>query len=224
MQRFTTDAAHELRTPLTVIRTTAELTLRRHREPEEYRHALKQVVEGTERMTGLTESLLALARGDAASVGTLAPVDIASLVRGVIGEMKPMFEQKDIELRIDLPMSPAFVHGDDNGLRRVAVILLDNAWKYTPPRGTISVSLHDHTSTIGLEVRDTGCGIPREFLPRVFDPFYRVDASRDRRTGGYGLGLAIAKQIATAHRGTIEASSVFGEGTTLRVQLPKSIR
>jgi heavy metal sensor kinase len=221
MQRFTADAAHELRTPLTVIRTTAELTLRRQREPEEYRHALKQIVDGTERMTALTESLLALARGNNPSLLSLVRIDIASLVRGVVAEMRPMFDEKSIHLQLELPATPAFCDGDLDGLRRVTVVLLDNARKYTPPDGKVSISLRESTPSIDLEIHDTGCGIPAESLPRVFDPFYRVDSSRDKHTGGHGLGLAIAQQIVRAHQGTIEASSEVGAGTTFRFRLPK---
>jgi signal transduction histidine kinase len=173
-------------------------------------------------MTDLTESLLALARGNSPSFLSLARVDIASLVQGVVEEMQPMFGEKNINLQLDLPTRPAFCDADVDGLRRVTVVLLDNAWKYTPSGGKISVSLRQDNPGIDLEIRDTGCGIPPEALPRIFDPFYRVDLSRDRRTGGHGLGLAIAQQIVRAHNGTIEAFSTVGEGTTFRFRLPKN--
>lgn len=222
MQRFTADAAHELRTPLAALQTTVELSLRRERDSQEYREALHQIARISERMTQLAEGLLAVARGDhPPAPQNMLRVDVVSLVRGVAAEMQPLFVDKALNLQLSLPGRSTHFHADADGLRRLLSILLDNSLKYTPPGGTVVVSFEENSRALSLVVADTGCGIPSESLSRIFDRFYRVDSSRDRKTGGYGLGLAIAQQIARAHDGQIEATSVPGEGSTFRLRLPK---
>ena len=223
MQRFTADAAHEFRTPLTGLRTTAELALRRQRDPEEYREALSQVVAISERMSHLSEGLLALSRGeDSPAIRTPGRVDIAGLVRGVVAEMGAVLGRKNLDVQLSFPERPMYSDVDADGIRRLTAALLDNAGKYTPAGGKITISLDEKPAGIELEVSDTGCGIPEESLTRIFDRFYRIDPSRDRETGGYGLGLAIAQQIARAHQGRIEVSSKVGEGAAFRFRLPKN--
>lgn len=223
MQRFTADAAHEFRTPLTGLRTTAELALRRPRAPEEYREALSQVITISERMNHLSESLLALARGeDPPAIRTTGRVDIAGLVRGVVAEMQSVLAQKNLQISLLLSEKSVLPGADADGIRRLVSVLIDNAQKYTPAGGKITVSLHETPAEIELEVSDTGCGIPEESLARIFDRFYRIDPSRNRETGGYGLGLAIAQQIARTHHGRIEASSKPGEGASFRLLLPRN--
>jgi heavy metal sensor kinase len=222
MQRFTADAAHELRTPLAALRTTAQLALRRPREAREYREALEQVVAISERMNQLAESLLAMARGEHPCPSPVfARVDLASLVRGLAAEMQPLFAERKLELQVDVPAAAVYFDADAEGLRRLLAVLLDNALKYTQD-GKVSVALRESEGGYALTVSDTGPGIPEEALDRIFDRFFRVDPSRDRQTGGHGLGLAIARQIARAHHGQLEASSVEGEGSTFRLSLPKA--
>ena len=221
MQRFTADAAHEFRTPLAALRTTAELTLRRDRSPEDYRDALAQVHAIAERMNKLAEGLVSIARGD------LSParqdrerVDFTALVREVADEMRPLFDDKDLRFDVDTPPNAILVRVDADGLRRVIAILLDNALKYSSSGGRVSLLVQSNSESITTDVSDTGCGIPAESLGRIFDRFYRVDPSRDRKSGGYGLGLAIAQQIASAHQGQVDATSVVGEGSRFRLTLP----
>lgn len=224
MQRFTADAAHEFRTPLAALRTTADLSLKRERDPEEYREALTQVSVIAERMNQLAEGLLSIARGDHAPARqTMERVDFISLVRGVTTEMRPLFDDKDLRLDVNLPSKAVYIQVEADGLRRIVAILLDNALKYSYTGGNVALTVGEDSQGLILEVSDTGSGIPPESLNRIFDRFYRVDSSRDRKSGGYGLGLAIAQQIARAHQGHIVASSIVGKGSRFRLTLPVSL-
>lgn len=224
MQRFTADAAHEFRTPLAALRTTADLSLKRERDPEEYREALTQVSVIAERMNQLAEGLLSIARGDHAPARqTMERVDFISLVRGVTTEMRPLFDDKDLRLDVNLPSKAVYIQVEADGLRRIVAILLDNALKYSYTGGNVALTVGQDSQGLILEVSDTGSGIPPESLNRIFDRFYRVDSSRDRKSGGYGLGLAIAQQIARAHQGHIVASSIVGKGSRFRLTLPVSL-
>ena len=221
MQRFTADAAHELRTPLAALRTTAELSLRRSRNNDEYQQALRQVVEISHRMQALSETLLAIARGQVPNIGPgKVTTNIGELMESLATEIQPLIDDKGLHLVCNL--KPVFAEVDADSIRRVAAILLDNAMKYTSRDGTITLQTEDLGKTIVLRVTDNGSGIPADELPRIFDRFYRVDASRDRQTGGFGLGLAIARQIATAHGGSLEATSAVGNGSSFALTLSKT--
>ena len=222
MQRFTEDAAHELRTPLAALRTTADLALRRERDPQEYRDALSQAGVIAERMNQLAEGLLSIARGDYAPARQrMERVDFGALVRGMAAEMQPLFDDKDLRLDVSVPSKPIPIQADPDGLRRVLAILLDNALKYSYPGGEVALTVENGAEGPALAVSDTGCGIPPESLTRIFDRFYRVDSSRDRKTGGYGLGLSIAQQIARSHQGQIVAESIVGQRQPcFRLKLP----
>ncbi len=217
---FTADASHELRTPLALIRTTAELALRRPRSAEEYRSALETIGRESERTTELIEDLLALARADAGRGAlSLVPLDFTDAVADIGSEYREVASLHNIDLR--LHSTPAvMVNGNRSALRRIAAILLDNAFKYTPPGGTVTVSVRKEASAAVLEVSDTGVGIPAEVLPRIFERFYRADPARNHTTGGHGLGLSIAEWIAKAHQGVITVASDVGRGSTFRFALP----
>jgi two-component system heavy metal sensor histidine kinase CusS len=221
IQRFTADAAHELRTPLTALRTTAELAVRRERASHEYRQSLEQVVRITERMSTLLDELLTLARGDVTRTQrALGIVDLRALIQGACQEMQPLFASKSVRLRTTLQDELLPVQGDMLDLQRLLTSLLENGLKYTPSGGEVRIAVRQEGFQQILEITDTGCGIPRESLPHIFDRFYRVDSSRDRRSGGYGLGLAIAQQIARLHDTEIEVGSIEGQGSSFRVRLP----
>jgi heavy metal sensor kinase len=223
MQRFTADAAHEFRTPLAALRTTVDLSLKRERQPTDYRDALAQVATIADRMNQLAEGLLSIARGDQSHPRLqMTAVDFNTLVREVVAEMEPLFTDRDLVLKLHAPKTAIVLFSDEDGLRRILAILLDNALKYSSLGGTVAVVITEQPDALVLEVTDTGCGIPAESLALIFDRFYRVDPSRDRKSGGYGLGLAIAQQIARAHHGQIEATSTLGKGSTFRLTLPPS--
>ncbi len=220
VRRFTADASHELRTPLTAIRTEAEVALARPLPEAEYRQLLGSILEECDRLTRLTDQLLALAREDAASARQARePVDLASLAEDVAETLRPLAEARG--LRLDLKAEgPLVIRGDGPRLRQVLFNVLDNALKYTP-EGTVTIQVARRGQAAVLTVQDTGIGIPAEHLPRVFDRFYRVDKARSREQGGTGLGLSITRSIVTAHGGMIELASTPGRGTTCTVMLPE---
>lgn len=219
VKRFTADASHELRTPLTALRTEAEVALGSERTADEYRALIESVLEECERMTRLTDQLLALAREDA---GVAQPeseaVDIGRLVADVAETLRALAEAKGVTLSVEAA-GGLLVRGDPIRLRQVAMNLIDNAVKYTPTDGAVRVSVAQIGDGVRFKVSDNGIGIPPEHLPRVFDRFYRVDKARSREMGGTGLGLSIARSIIAAHGGVIELASTAGDGTTAAVTL-----
>jgi heavy metal sensor kinase len=220
IRRFTADASHELRTPLAAIRMEAELALGKALSPAEHQQLLGSILEECERLTRLTEQLLALCREDAGS-GRPAhgPLDLGALVGHVVETMRPLAQAKDLGLHIECN-GPIAVLGDEVRLRQVFYNVLDNAIKYTPAGGRIDVHLGHRDGTPLVTLHDTGIGVSPEHLPRVFDRFYRVDKARSRAEGGTGLGLSIAQSIIAAHGGRIELDSQPGQGTTCTVTLP----
>jgi heavy metal sensor kinase len=221
LSQFTADASHELRTPIALIRTTAELTLRRERSPETYREALSQVVLESERTTRLVEDLLLLARADAGLPSIpLERLELTPLVRDVCLQGQVLAEARQLQISTEIPDEPVYVEANDPALRRMLLLLVDNALKYTPSGGRITLSVDRGPGGATVAVRDTGIGIPETALPHVFERFYRVDESRNRDAGGTGLGLSIAKWIAERHHASLEAESVVGKGSVFRIRFP----
>jgi two-component system heavy metal sensor histidine kinase CusS len=220
---FTADASHELRTPIALIRATAELTLRRERSAETYREALKHIVDETDRTTRLIEDLLLLARADAGLPALpLDRVELTPLVRDVCEQGQILAQNRQLEISAEAPEQPVFVDANDPALRRLLLLLVDNALKYTPAGGHITITVALDSSGPTVTVRDTGIGIPDTALPHVFERFYRVDESRNREAGGAGLGLSIAQWIAERHHARLEAESVVGHGSSFRVRFPQT--
>ncbi len=220
MRQFTADASHELRTPISIIRTTAELALRRERDPGEYRKALDNVRCEAEWMTRLAEDLLLLARADAGTLKLRSErVQVDQLAATVAGETAPMAEVRGIALHTQFGADDAQVNGDGSALHRLLTILLDNAVQHTPPDGTIAIETSADAGRVAIAVRNTGEGIRAEDLPHIFERFYRGDPARTRQNGA-GLGLAIARSIAQAHGAEIEVESEPGQGAVFSVKLP----
>ena len=221
LTQFTADASHELRAPTTLIRTTAEMSLRRPRSADEYQSALAQVLTESERMSHLIDSLLILARADASSDDSRAlPFDLAPSVKEAFEEGRPLADARGIELTCVIPAGAIEIAGDPQLARRLFFILIDNAIKYTPAGGKVSVELTANPHAVGT-IRDNGIGIAAHDLPYIFDRFWRADKVRSRETGGAGLGLSIAQWIAKRMGGTIQVESAVGRGSAFTVTLPR---
>ena len=218
-RRFTNDAAHELRTPLAAMQTILSVTRQRSRTGSEYAAALDDLAVETARLNTLTEDLLRLARSET-SVRPKDAVDLSTLLPDVVEAMRPAAEAKDLALscRVD---GDLHLVGDTDALVRLFVNLVDNAIKYTRS-GSVDVTAEGGTGAVVVSVHDTGDGVAAEHLPRLFERFYRADASRSGE--GTGLGLAICAETAAAHGGTITVESEPGAGSTFVVTLPRGSR
>jgi heavy metal sensor kinase len=216
LSRFAADASHELRTPVAVIRTSAELALRREREPEAYREALREIAAESERMTQLVEDLLFLARRDARGAGMpMAPLDLREVLSEAARELQGLAEARGVRIRVAADANGAIVAGNAAALRRLFLALLDNALKYSAEGTQVDVSIVRKNDRISAVVKDHGIGIAEEDLPHIFQRFYR--ASKARSDGGHGLGLSLAQSVAVAHNAAIEVSSEPGQGSVFRV-------
>jgi heavy metal sensor kinase len=216
-KQFASDAAHELRTPVSVLLTQTQSALNRDRSGDEYRQTLQACERAAKRMRRLIEALLELARLDAGQEQmTQMRFDLAELVRERIEEIRPLAEQRHIQIESDLP--PMECRGDRERLGQVVTNLLTNAVHYNRDEGRIRVNLEAQNGSLTLGVEDTGQGISADELPNLFKRFYRTDTSR--ADGRSGLGLAISKAIVEAHAGSIQVTSQIDKGTRFEVRLP----
>lgn len=218
---FVADASHELRTPITLIRGNAEvLASDPAKDSADDRESLEEIVAQTAQMERLVSDLSQLARMDEGRLDTAREhVDLGPLADRVAREGRQLARERDI----DLPTSSEpglIVSGDEPKLHQLLLGLVENAVRYTPDGGTISIEADRSGTSAAISVRDTGPGIAPEHLPHIFERFYRTDEARSRAEGGTGLGLAIAKGIAEAHGGSIAVESKLGRGTTFTVRLP----
>jgi signal transduction histidine kinase len=217
--RFSADAAHELRTPLAIMRGELEL-LATEDLPRELLGAVGNILGEAERLSQIVESLISLAQMDSvAGKRAHLAVDLHALAAETIDQMRLLAVEKDITIE-----APAGAHalaaGDRDRLKQVLVNLLDNAIKYTPAGGRITVAVDEAGDSAVLTVKDTGVGIAADSLPLIFDRFFRV--TTDRGEIGAGLGLAIVKSICTAHGGAVSVESAPGIGSTFKVSLPQA--
>lgn len=222
--QFTADASHELRTPVAIIRTTAEVIRRKPRSAGEYVEALDRILAESERITELIEDLMLLARADANVADIiLEPVALAELAQNACEEVRVLAEAVGITLKTG-GLDQCIVSGDHRALRRLVLVLLDNAIKYSKPRGEVQLRLGlcrrgDRPMAL-LEVLDNGIGIAPDDLHHIFERFYRASIDRSREIDGVGLGLSIAQSIVRQHGGEIQVESKVGAGSTARVFLP----
>ena len=220
MKQFSAALAHELRTPLAAMRGETEYALLHARSSEEYRWGLASQLEELDRLARLINQILTLARAEAGEIPLARTrVDLAALGVAVVEQLEPVAQAAEVELACEAP-NEVMVIGDAGWLERLLLNLLDNAIKFTPARGRISVRVSREYGAARLDVRDTGVGIATDALPHLFERFYRVDPARSRPTVGAGLGLALAKWIADRHGATIAVASRPGEGSTFTVCLP----
>ena len=219
--QFTADASHDLRTPLSLIRTNAELALRRQRSESEYRTALSRILAASEESAQLIEHLLALARSDVGATQLnleLAP--LLPVLQGVCQQARLWAQAKGIDFRDPLSTEPLALRMDAPAMQRLLLTLLDNAVKYTPAGGTVRLRAYSDERYAIVEIADSGIGIADSDLPHIFDRFYRADQTRSREVPGSGLGLAIARWIADGHNATIDVESSLGNGALFRVRAP----
>jgi len=218
---FVANVSHELKTPLTVVRGYAETLLGEEPAPEVRRSFLTSILVNAGRMQRLVDDLLDLSRIES---GAWTPhpeaVELGPLAGQVWTEVVRASKAEDRAFTLDVPTDAGAVAADPQALRQVLSNVLENAARYTPADGSVTVRARRLGADVVIEVSDTGPGIPGEHLPRIFERFYRVDAARSRELGGTGLGLAIVKHLVEAHGGRVEAESRYGAGTTIRVTLP----
>jgi signal transduction histidine kinase len=227
MRRFVADASHELRTPLTSIRGFAEL----HRQgavhgPEDTGRIMQRIEAEATRMGLLVEDMLQLARLDQQRPLTLGPVDLAQLAGDAVHDARAVQPERQVSLLLDPSLTDApVVNGDEARLRQVIGNLVTNALTHTPVEARVTVRLAEDEADPGvvvLAVSDEGPGLAPADAERVFERFYRADASRTRAAGGTGLGLSIVASLVAAHGGQVELLTAPGQGATFAVRLPRS--
>ena len=224
VEQFTADAAHELRSPIAFIHATVQDTLSHDHLSEDTRDALQAIVEETADTAALLEDLLTLTRADAAhNALTTRSVSLQQSVLDTCSRFRSSAEQRGQDLHAILPQGEGpMLLVNEADLRRLLGILLDNAVKYTPAGGVISI-LYELRDSLQISVSDTGLGIAKEHCEKVFDRFFRVDTARSASREGAGLGLSIAKCLIERYGGTIALESELGKGTTVRFTFPRSL-
>ncbi len=220
MREFMADAAHELRTPLAIIHGESDVSLSRPRTPEEYQESLSVIRDNCKRLVHIVSDMLALTRADSGEQPLRREeLYLNDLVEGCCRSAQALAVVKGVRLTYETAHDVSF-YGDEELLKRMTMNLIDNAIRYTPEGGLVSVKVQREDQNVRLVVHDTGIGIPADCVNRVFDRFYRVAKSRARADGGSGLGLSIVKLAAQAHHGTAEVSSELGCGSTFTISLP----
>jgi signal transduction histidine kinase len=221
-KRFTADASHELRTPLAIMKTESEVTLKNSQASSvELRESISSNLEEVERMSAMVESLLALSSVDHhGEIALQNPVSLFQVTEHVVAKLRPMAEQKHIRVATERS-DEGLVLGNLEALSRMIYNLLQNAIKYTPSKGNITLSVISKDSVLTLIIADTGVGISSESNPHIFKRFYKADSARTNTIGGVGLGLSIVKSIVDQHQGNINIESQPNEGTTVEVTFKK---
>jgi signal transduction histidine kinase len=224
IREFTLRASHELKTPLTIMRSSMETALNDPQTTQEQADRLHDELDEVDRLAKIVDGLTLLTKADAGLITLKREhLHLEGLVREIYNDGLVLARPANIVVTLDA-CDEAVVAGDSNRLRQMLLNLMDNAVKYNQPGGSVRVALKNSGKWAGISIANTGPGIPAELLPRLFDPFFRVDASHTREIDGCGLGLAIAQWIVTAHGGTLLITSHSGSVTTAKVLLPVSAK
>lgn len=221
-KQFIADASHELKTPLAIIKTNTSLVLSNPDDTIKNQSKwINYINLQTDRMSELISEMLSLAKMDTSENKLpLSPINISKIVESMILMFDAVIYENNIELETNISKN-LFINGDKESLKKLFSIIMDNAIKHTNKNGNITISLFSDKNKVKMIIRNTGEGIEPEHLERIFERFYRVDSSRDRETGGYGLGLSIARSIVKQHKGKIYAKSKVGEFTSFIVEIPQ---
>ncbi|MGV3518659.1 MAG: sensor histidine kinase [Luteitalea sp.] len=220
LKRFTADASHELRTPLTALRSVGEVGLREPMSVDGYREVIGSMLEESDRLARLVDTLLTLSRWESGRVlPVFAPIDFRDVAREVVERIGILADERGITLRLDLP-HPLPVSADRTMIRQAVLNVVDNAIKFTPAGGSVRIASHAASAVFQLIVDDDGPGIPETDRTRVLERFYRVNADDAERPAGTGLGLSIAHRALTANLGRIELTTHAGGGTRVILELP----
>jgi signal transduction histidine kinase len=219
LKQFLADASHELNTPISIVKARAEMLEKKLQRLNWDNQDLQTIDVAIERMEKIVDDLMLLAEID----GTLTQnadetVQVDQTLRSIITEFQPKFDGKQIRLHL-AECASLTAHASEESLHMIVANLVENAFRYTEPGGSVTVALGGDNSFAKIEIKDTGIGIPPDHLPFVFDRFYRVDKSRSRASGGSGLGLAIVKALVESHNGHVNVLSRVGEGTVFTVLL-----
>ncbi|HIS95671.1 MAG TPA: HAMP domain-containing protein [Candidatus Ventricola gallistercoris] len=219
--QFVSNASHELKTPLATIKILVEsMMYQEDMDPQLRNEFLGDIDKEIDRLSSVVGDLLTLVHIDSHKLKLRREMMVfADTVRESVARLKPLAQTRDQEIKMQIADS-CEMFADPGKLAQVCYNIIENAIKYTPNGGTVTVSLHKSGRDAVLDISDTGVGIPPEDLPHIFDRFYRVDKARSRDTGGTGLGLSIVKQIVRLHAGSVNVQSEVGKGTTFTVQLP----
>jgi heavy metal sensor kinase len=218
-RQFTADASHELRTPLAMLMSQIEITLERGRSPEQYQQTLRSLRDDVADLSRLVSELLMLARAEAGQEPLARDrLDLTDIASGVVSSMQPLACDRHVQLTA-ANAGNVQLSGDETRLLQLTINLVDNALKYTPSGGTVSVTTRAEPGWAVLEVADTGPGIQPQHREQIFERFFRTDAARSRGNGA-GLGLAISRWIAEAHGGEIRVADGIRGGATFSVRLP----
>ena len=221
ISQFSADIAHDLRTPVNNIRGEAEVALARARTIEEYRDALESSLEEAVHLSDLIGNLLFLARTESPLTHLrLEQVDVSGLIEGIREYYDASAAEVGVMLTSAAASTPVFAALDRTLIQRAVGNLISNAVAHTLEGGTVALTTNINSAGVCIEVADTGVGIPSEALPRVFDRFFRVDASRSKASGGTGLGLAIVQGIVSLHGGSVDIASELGKGTRVTLRVP----
>jgi heavy metal sensor kinase len=221
MRQFSTAIAHELRTPIAALRGEIELAARKPDATEAQREAAASQLEELDKLKRLIDQLLTLARAESGQIPLEhVRVELAPLVESIVEQLEPVAQARDLTLGVDVAAQPAIL-GDPGWIERLLLNLLDNAFKFTPPGGTVTVRLADEEGNALLEVCDTGVGMTADVVPHVFERFYRGDPARSAGGFGVGLGLSLVKWIVDQHNGSVAATAEPGAGARFIVKIKK---